>query len=71
MSGTHLYSSAIVIDKEEIKDGVPQKFIIHGAGWGHGVGMCQIGAAVMAQKGFMFDEILLHYFKNTALKKAY
>ena len=71
LSGTHLYSSAIVIDKEEIKDGVPQKFIIHGAGWGHGVGMCQIGAAVMAEKGFMFDEILLHYFKNTALKKAY
>jgi SpoIID/LytB domain protein len=71
LSPTHLYSSAIIIEKSDIQNNVPQKFTIHGAGWGHGVGMCQIGAAVMAEQGFMFDEILLHYFKNTNLKKVY
>jgi stage II sporulation protein D len=71
LSKTHLYSSAIVIDKEEIRNNVPQKFIIHGCGWGHGVGLCQIGAAVMASQGYQFDEILLHYFKGARLKKIY
>ena len=41
LSPSHLYSSAFVVDKSEIKDGIPQKFILHGAGWGHGVGLCQ------------------------------
>ena len=71
LSESHLYSSAIIIDKENIVDNVPQKFIIYGAGWGHGVGLCQIGAAVMAAQGYQFDEILLHYFKNAKLKKIY
>ena len=71
LSTTHLYSSAIVIDKAGDDKGVPKKFIIHGAGWGHGVGLCQIGAAVMASKGYMFDEILLHYFSGVKLKKIY
>jgi SpoIID/LytB domain protein len=71
LSESHLYSSAIVIEKSNVKDGVPQKFIIYGAGWGHGVGLCQIGAAVMAETGYQFDEILLHYFKNARLKKIY
>ncbi len=71
LSKSHLYSSAIVIDKENIREGIPQKFIISGAGWGHGVGFCQIGAAVMASRGFQFDEILLHYFSNARLKKIY
>lgn len=71
LSPTHLYSSAILIEKENIFDGIPQKFIINGAGWGHGVGLCQIGAAVMAEQGYKFDEILLHYFKNARLKKIY
>lgn len=71
LSKTHLYSSAIIIEKEDIQKDVPQKFIIYGAGWGHGVGLCQIGAAVMASKGYQFDEILLHYFKNARLKKIY
>lgn len=71
LSPTHLYSSAIVIEKENIVKDIPQKFIIYGAGWGHGVGMCQIGAAVMAERGHQFDEILLHYFKNARLKKIY
>lgn len=71
LSKTHLYSSAIVIEKSDIQESIPQKFDIYGAGWGHGVGLCQIGAAVMAEKGHEFDEILLHYFKNAELKKIY
>ena len=71
LSKTHLYSSAIVINKAGDDKGVPKKFIIHGAGWGHGVGLCQIGAAVMASQGYMFDEILLHYFSGVKLKKIY
>jgi SpoIID/LytB domain protein len=69
LSKTHLYSSAFIIKK--IGKNIPEKFIIYGAGWGHGVGLCQIGAAVMAEKGYNFDEILLHYFKNSELKKIY
>jgi SpoIID/LytB domain protein len=71
LSKTHLYSSAVFFEQKEITDGIPQKFIIHGAGWGHGVGMCQIGAAVMAAQGYQFDEILLHYFKNAKIKRIY
>ncbi|RPI74272.1 MAG: SpoIID/LytB domain-containing protein [Ignavibacteriales bacterium] len=71
LSDTHLYSSAIIIDKENIINNVPGSFIISGAGWGHGVGLCQIGAAVMAAQGYQFDEILLHYFKYAKLKKIY
>jgi stage II sporulation protein D len=69
LSKTHLYSSAFIVKK--IGDNPPEKFIFFGAGWGHGVGLCQIGAAVMAEKGYNFDEILLHYFKNSELKKIY
>lgn len=71
LSKSHLYSSAIVVENLDVKNGIPQKFEIYGAGWGHGVGLCQIGAAVMAEKGHEFDEILLHYFKNAELKKIY
>ncbi len=71
LSESHLYSSAIIIDKSEEINGVPQKFLIYGAGWGHGVGLCQIGAAVMSARGYQFDEILLHYFKDTRLKIIY
>jgi stage II sporulation protein D len=71
LSPTHLYSSAFIVNKESNENGVPQKFIISGAGWGHGVGLCQIGAAVMASLGYKFDEILLHYFKGAKLKKIY
>lgn len=56
LSPTHLYSSAFVVDK------VDDKFILTGAGWGHGVGLCQIGAAVMSDKGYKYDEILKHYY---------
>ena len=70
-SDSHLYSSAFIIGKENIKDGIPQKFIFTGAGWGHGVGLCQIGAAVMGAKGYSYREILSHYFKVAELKKRY
>lgn len=69
LSETHLYSSAFVVEK--IGKDIPEKFKLYGAGWGHGVGMCQIGAAVMAEMGYNFDEILSHYFKNSELKKIY
>ena len=46
-------------------------FVLHGKGWGHGVGLCQIGAAVMGEKGFKYDEILLFYYKNAEIKKIY
>ncbi len=71
LSLTHLYSSAIVIEKQNIENNIPGKFVIYGAGWGHGVGLCQIGAAVMAERGHSFDEILLHYFHNARLNKIY
>jgi SpoIID/LytB domain protein len=71
LSKTHLYSSAFVVEKGGNENGIPQNFTIYGAGWGHGVGFCQIGAANMASKGYQFDEILFHYFTDTKLKKLY
>ncbi len=71
LSKSHLYSSAFVVDKLDIVDGVPQKFHISGAGWGHGVGLCQIGAAVMGEKGYKYDEILLHYYNGAEIEKIY
>ena len=71
LSTSHLYSSAFVVDKEEVVNGVPQKFVLTGAGWGHGVGLCQIGAAVMGAKGYKYDKILLHYYRGADLKKLY
>ena len=71
LSKTHLYSSAFVVEKEDIINQIPQKFTLFGAGWGHGVGLCQIGAAYMASKGYQFDEILFHYFPGIRLKKIY
>ena len=65
LSTTHLYSSAFTIEKSA------DKFILKGAGWGHGVGLCQIGAAVMGAKGYPFDKILLHYYVGATLKTVY
>lgn len=65
LSTSHLYSSAFTIKK----DG--DKFILTGAGWGHGVGLCQIGAAVMGEKGYSYDKILLHYYVGASLEKLY
>jgi SpoIID/LytB domain protein len=71
LSESHLYSSAFVVKKEDVNDGIPAKFILRGAGWGHGVGLCQIGAAVMASKGYTHQEILQHYFVDANLEKRY
>ncbi len=71
LSKSHLYSSAFVVEKVDIKDGVPQLFVIKGAGWGHGVGLCQIGAAMMGVQGYRYDEILLHYYKSAEITKVY
>lgn len=67
LSRSHLFSSAFVVDKEEVKDGVPSSFLLTGAGWGHGVGLCQIGAAVMGERGYKYDEILLHYYPGASV----
>ena len=71
LSESHLYSSAFVVDKQNITDGIPGEFILTGAGWGHGVGLCQIGAAMMGAKGYKYDEILLHYFRGASISKEY
>lgn len=71
LSKTHLYSSAFVVDKGGIVEGVPGHFILIGAGWGHGVGLCQIGAAVMGELGYTYDEILSHYYKDTDIIQIY
>ncbi len=70
-SNSHLYSSAFIVKIERDAKGIPERFILSGAGWGHGVGLCQVGAAVMAVKGFKAKEIINHYFKNIELKKLY
>lgn len=71
LSSSHLFSSAFVIDKGELKNGVPEWFLLTGAGWGHGVGLCQIGAAVMGERGYTYDEILLHYYKGADIRRFY
>lgn len=68
LSESHLYSSAFVVDKELSANGVPTCFILTGAGWGHGVGLCQIGAAVMGAKGYTYDAILTHYFPGATIE---
>ena len=71
LSDSHLYSSAFVVDKGEIVDGVPVSFTLLGAGWGHGVGMCQIGAAVMSREGYNYNHILTHYYQGAGIKCLY
>ena len=71
LSSSHLLSSAFVVSKTNAADGSVESFKLTGGGWGHGVGLCQIGAAVMATKGFKAQEILSHYFTDAILKKLY
>ena len=71
LSPSHLYSSAFIVERHDVTDGVPGKFVLRGAGWGHGVGLCQIGAAVMGEKGHNYKEILLHYFINANITTLY
>ena len=65
LSETHLYSSAFEVEKQG------NCFILHGSGWGHGVGLCQIGAAVMGEQCKTYDEILLFYYRNAKIQKLY
>ena len=69
LSETHLYSSAFVVEKRGLKK--QPDFVLHGAGWGHGVGLCQIGAAVMGEKGFGYKDILLHYYPGAEVVNGY
>ena len=71
LSESHLLSSAFIVAVEHDAKGDLKRFIFHGGGWGHGVGLCQIGAAVMATKGFRAEEILSHYFTGAGLQKLY
>lgn len=71
LSASHLLSSAFTVSAEHDGQGAPSRFILDGAGWGHGVGMCQIGAAVMASRGYSASEILTHYFRGASLEKLY
>jgi peptidoglycan hydrolase-like amidase len=71
LSPSHLKSSAFIVATDRDPSGTPVRFTFHGAGWGHGVGLCQIGAAAMAQKGFTAEQILGHYFKGAGLVKRY
>ena len=71
LSKTHLFSSAFVVDKGPYEDNIPTSFVLLGAGWGHGVGMCQIGAAVMGSKGYKYDELLIHYYNGVNIQKIY
>ena len=72
LSSTHLYSSAFVVETSgETSDKLPATFRLYGAGWGHGVGLCQIGAAMMGAEGYNYEEILLHYYKNASIETKY
>ncbi len=71
LSKSHLYSSAFVVEKTANNSDIPETFQLIGSGWGHGVGLCQIGAAVMSAKGYDFKAILQHYFRGSALEKYY
>lgn len=65
LSRSHLYSSAFMVER------TLHGFRLHGAGWGHGVGLCQIGAAVMGERGFNYRQILSHYFKDAEIRSIY
>lgn len=72
LSESHLYSSAFVAENSGTdENGIPETITLHGAGWGHGVGLCQIGAAAMGAKGYSHEEILLHYFPGADLTTLY
>lgn len=73
LSSSHLYSSAFTVEREDIdpQTGVPGSITLRGAGWGHGVGLCQIGAAVMASRGYDYRRILSHYFSNAEITEYY
>ena len=71
LSRTHLYSAWFDVERTDGDTPATTRFTLHGNGWGHGVGLCQIGAANMAIKGFTYEKILHHYYKGTTIKKYF
>ncbi|MCR5432787.1 MAG: DUF4922 domain-containing protein [Bacteroidaceae bacterium] len=71
LSPSHLKSSAFTVEYLNVTDGIPQGFRLNGKGWGHGVGLCQIGAAVMGHKGYPYRKILSHYYTGAQMKRLY
>ena len=71
LSESHLYSSNFEVETERNASGEPVRITLKGAGWGHGVGLCQIGAAVMGERGYHYNEILLHYYRGAEIKRIY
>lgn len=72
LSPSHLYSSAFIVEQGKVDEkGLPETFTLYGAGWGHGVGLCQIGAAVMGSRGYNYRQILLHYFIGAEIRPLY
>jgi len=71
LSPSHLYSSAFIVEMGAFRKGIPESFVLHGAGWGHGVGLCQIGAAVMASGGYGHRDILKHYYRGAKIEQRY
>ena len=71
LSTSHLLSSAFTVSLEDLQDGIPQTIILHGKGWGHGVGMCQIGGAVMGHQGYSYQDILAHYYPGAEIHQLY
>ena len=72
LSESHLLSSAFVVERHfDEGSTLPHSFTLHGAGWGHGVGLCQIGAAVMGEKGYGYEEILRHYYPGASIVRIY
>ena len=73
LSDSHLYSSAFIVERHEVdaQTNIPKTFTLIGAGWGHGVGLCQIGAAVMADKGYAYNDILKHYYQGANIFKLF
>ncbi|MDZ7271355.1 MAG: SpoIID/LytB domain-containing protein [candidate division KSB1 bacterium] len=71
LSESHLYSACFYIERERDAQGRVRRFVLHGAGWGHGVGLCQVGATTMAAQGYDYRQILAHYYPGTELVKLY
>ena len=71
LSASHLFSSAFIVNTEGEHDGLPDVFTLSGAGWGHGVGLCQIGAGVMGERGYTSEQILAHYFAGATVRRLY
>ena len=70
LSTSHLKSSAFTVEAKKLRGGVPQRFVLHGRGWGHGVGLCQIGAAVMGEQGYNYQQILKHYYPGAEVASS-